>query len=100
MIVGLEPGDEAGTTVRLIDFAEANEGMHLVRIAAHFLGHFLNAVEQRIGAILQRALILAHLEQQRIKQGEALGVAMMDGRPRQADEGLGNREGLAAFGER
>ena len=37
VMLGLEKGDEARRSVRLLDFAEADEGVHLVNVAADLL---------------------------------------------------------------
>ena len=57
-MLGLEPGDVMlARSVRLIailvlDEAKADEGVHLVAVAAHRLGEFLHAPDIGIGAVL------------------------------------------------
>ena len=85
MMVGLEESDEARALL-VLDFAEADEGVHLVEVAADLLGHPLEPVEQGIGAILHRPAVGAQLEQHGVEQGEALGVRMADRLFRQVDE--------------
>jgi hypothetical protein len=53
VMVRLEPGDHARPAL-VLDLAEAHKGVHLVRVTAHLLGHALQPLHQRIGAILHR----------------------------------------------
>ena len=100
-MVGLEQGDEAGAAV-VLDFAEADEGVHLVGVAADLLGQPLEPVEQGVGAVLHRVAVGAQLEQHRVEQGEALGVA--DGRsppwPGRRTRAARRSSGRAAAGRR
>ena len=90
-MVGLEEGDEA-STLAFLYFAEADKGVHLVRVAAHFLGELFQPVDQRVGAVLQRPAVGLELPQHGVEQGEALRVRMADGGPGQVDERLGDGE--------
>jgi hypothetical protein len=42
-------------------FAEADEGVHLVDVAAHFLGERCKPVEQRVGAVFHRVAVARSL---------------------------------------
>jgi hypothetical protein len=48
VMLGLEPGDEKLAVVAP-HAAKTHEGVHLVEVAAHRLGHPLESVHQRIG---------------------------------------------------
>ena len=94
MMLGFEPGDEAGAVV-LLHLAKAHEGAHLVNVAPHRLGQHVDAPQQRIGLVLHQPRPVAQPHQQRIKQGEAFRIAVQDRRFRQIDEGARHREGGA-----
>ena len=97
-VVGLEPGDEALVAVDL-DPAEADEGVHLVQVAADGLGHALEAEDQRVGGDLEQvALAVEEAPDQGVEEGVALGVAVAD---HEADQvvggaGQGDRRGIVA----
>ncbi len=85
VMLRLEPGDEV-RFVLAADFAEANEGVHLVLVAAHGLGHRGDVGHVRVGRDVEQVVILPQPPQQAIEQGEPLGVAMQDRHLRQFDE--------------
>ncbi len=73
-------------------FAEANEGAHLVDVAPHLLGEMVEPPPQRIGLVIDRRRCVAQPHQHRVEQREALGVAVEDHRPGQIEEALRHRE--------
>ena len=73
----LEPGDEVRFRLAA-DFAEADEGVHLVLVAAHGLGHRCDPRDVGIGRDVEQVVIVAQPPQQPIEQGEALGIAVQD----------------------
>ena len=97
-VVGLEPGDEALVAVDL-DPAEADEGVHLVQVAADRLGHALEAEHQRVGGDLEQvALAVEETPDQRVEKRVALGVAVADHKADQVvgGAGQGDRRGIVA----
>ncbi len=91
-MLGLEPGDVTGASIRF-DLPKANEGVHLVHVAPHLLRHPLQALDQRIGAILHRLRLGAETEQQSVKQREPLRVEMADDRAGKLHERPRHRKG-------
>ena len=86
-----EPGDEM-RAARSCHFPEAQEGPHLVHVAAYRLRHMLETLDERIGAILERRGIRAKPDEHRVEGGETLRVIMADDAFGQSDEGAGNGE--------
>ena len=77
VVVGLEPGDVLQATL-VRNFAEADEGAHLVGVAADALGEAVGAVDVGVGGHLQQMLFAAvGAPDQAVEQGEALGVAVL-----------------------
>ena len=85
VMLRLEPGDEMRVPLAA-DFAEADEGVHLVLVAPHRLGHRGDLRDIGIGRDLQQVVMAAQPPQQAIEHGEALGIAMQDRDLRQFDE--------------
>ena len=97
-VVGLEPGDEALVSVDL-GSSEADEGMHLVQVAADRLGHAFEAEHQRVGGDLEQvALTVKETPDQRVEKRVALGVAVADDEADQVVGGArqGDRRGIVA----
>ena len=91
-VVGLEPGDEALVAVGL-DPAEADEGMHLVQVAADRLGHALEAEHQRVGGDLEQvALAVEETPDQRVEKRVAFGIAVAHNEADQVVGGAGQRD--------
>src|SRR5712672_2893895 len=81
----LEPGDEM-RFLFAADFAEADRGLHPVRVAVHGPCHCRDLGDIRIGHAIEQIVIADEPPQQPIEQGKAFGVAMQDRRPRQLNE--------------
>ena len=82
-VLGLEPGDEA-LAILALDPAEAQEGVHLVQIAADRARHAVEPMHQRIARhVEQRALAVQDAPDQAVEQGVALRIAVADDEPDQ-----------------
>ena len=93
VVLGLEPGNEAGAVLRA-DFAEADECVHLVGIAADGFFHGCQAGDVGVGGHPhQGRLAMGQAPEHAIKQGEALRVAVADGAFGQFNEGAGDGRG-------
>ena len=91
VMLGFEPGD----IVRFLftpDFAEADEGMHLVFIASHGLGHRGDQRDIRIGRDLEQMVLPAQPPQQPIQDRKPFRVTVQNGRLRKFDEFGGDGE--------
>ena len=93
VIVGFEPGDVARRAIRHRQFAEADEGAHLVHVAPDILGHPFDPPDQRIGLIAHQAGLRADADQQGVEQREAFGIAVAERGARQIDERARHGEG-------
>jgi hypothetical protein len=91
VMLGLEPGDHARLLIRL-DLSEPNKGMHLVRVAAHFLGHALEPLHERIGAVLHRLAVVADAAKEGVEQGRNVRLAMADDERSQSRKGFGTEK--------
>ncbi len=85
-MLGLEPGDEPFASAALPDRPEAHEGAHLVHVAAHAAGEFVDASHIQVGAVVQDARSSLQPPQQAVEQREPLRVRMQDGALSQFDE--------------
>ena len=74
----LEEGDEAPLGLNPLDLAEADEGVHLVDVAAHGLGEIAQAADEWVGLVVDRAAIVLQAKKQRVEEREAFGVRMAD----------------------
>ena len=79
VMIGLKPGDEMRGAVLFCHFAKADEGVHLVRIAAHRFGEFLDAAHLRVGLVLHQPRIALEPPQHLIEQPEARRIGMKRG---------------------
>ena len=77
MMLRLEPGDVMRVALAA-DFAEADEGMHLVLVAAHGLGHRRDQRDVGIGGDRQQIVMAAQPPQQAIQDRKPFGVAVQD----------------------
>ena len=77
MMLRLEPGDEMRFLLAA-DFAEADEGVHLVLVVMHGLRHRGDSCHIRIGRDDKQVVVAAQPPQQAIEHGKAFAVAMQD----------------------
>jgi len=82
------------------DLAETDEGVHLVLVPAHGLGHRGDLGYVRIGRDIEQLVIGPQPPQQAIQDCKALDVAMQDRGLRQFNESGGNVEGAVRRFER
>ena len=101
MVIGFEPRDEAGCAgFGFGQLAESHEGAHLVDVAAHGLGEHRQAVDERIGGIVEQRLIVHDAHQRGIQQREPLGIGVAHDRLREIEEGPGHGERARGRGRR
>ena len=86
MVVGFPPRDEAGGAV-VVHLAEAEEGAHLVDVAADDLRQPLDPADQRVGVILRQLRFAAQAMEHGVEQREAFGIGRQRGVAHQVDEG-------------
>ena len=75
MVVGFVERDVAHAAV-LLDLAEAHEGVHLMAVAPHRLGHGLEPVEAWVGTVLHARALVGQRDQLFVEQREALAVGV------------------------
>jgi hypothetical protein len=92
MVLGLEEGDEVRCSVRLSDFSEPHESVHLVHVPAHVFRKALKPVHQGIRAIFHSVSVRSQPPKQGIEQGEALTIRMAYDVPGEIYEATRNRE--------
>ena len=85
VMLRLEPGDVMGFLFAA-DFAEADEGVHLVFVAAHGFRHRRDLRNIRIGRDREQIVMAAQPPQQPVQDRKPFGIAMQDRRLRQFDE--------------
>ena len=94
MVIRLEPGDEhLATAIGHVDTAKADEGVHLVDIAANGFLPSCRLHDIGIGGDVQQARLSAQPPEKSIEQGKALGMAVADRVSREVEKGAGVREG-------
>ena len=84
-MVRLEPGDEV-RVVLAPDLAEADEGVHLVRVAMDGLGHRRDLRDIGIGRDAEQVVVVTQPPQQAIEDRKTFVIAVQDRRLRQFDE--------------
>jgi hypothetical protein len=78
-MLGLEPGDVPAFAVRVLHFAEAQEGVHLADVAPDRFPHRLQPMNERVARHLQQvALAMQDAPDQPVEQGVALRLAVTD----------------------
>ena len=95
VMLRLEPGDVARIALAA-DFAEADEGVHLVLVATHGLRHRRDPRHVGIGRDVEQIVMAAQPPQQAIENGKAFGIAVQDRELRQLDEFGGYAEGAGS----
>ncbi len=103
-VIRLEPGGEVTArrfgAFRCGQFAEPDEGVHLVDVAADLLRDPLGASHHRIGPVRQEPLPGLEPVEKRVSQGEPLPGPLRHHRLRERREGPWDRHALRRIGQR